>query len=565
MKRIYIISVLLLVCTFSLFAASEAEYKKLSKTYTLNSDGSQEFRYSMELTLFTHTAMNRTYGESFIVYNPKFQELKIHTSYTKQKDGTIIKTPENAFVEVLPRQAADAPAFNHLREMVVVHTGLELGATIYLEYSVTSRPGYLPELDVCDAIAQTSPVKEYTITIQAPENKPLFYDLKGTPARIVSGKTNGMKQVVFTGKNLPAASMAPRVSALGGDVPLLTVSSYASNNDALAFLNKQLTPSGNMPALSLSETITKDKDTDTEKLYAILAHVADNVDLSRLSLEETAFRLRSIDDVNPSAYGTEAEKVNLLAALLNAAGIKAEVGAAYFNTSDINSCGLKAISELFVVARADGKQYLLTPKKKSMSDAGWYADRAQLVSVSNPGSKITIDPPSAELDYTYTITVSPEKAEIESKGTVGHAYVPYTERGKSEVSDRTEQPLKNNNGYLLLTLPDDANSLAHAAYKSYNSKRKESLLLPGKAKESFTYSVQLPPDMQVSTPEAVKTIDNAVGKAIYSVKQNGQTVDITRTLEIKKQLITPADYTAFRTLMTEWADPNNSRLLIKIR
>ncbi|MFV0583651.1 MAG: DUF3857 domain-containing protein, partial [Parabacteroides gordonii] len=108
----------LLALTASVFAASEAEYKKLSKAYTLNADGSQEFRYSMELTLFTHTAMNGTYGESFIVYNPEYQVLKINSSYTKQKDGNIVKTPDNAFVEVLPRAAADAPAYNNLKEMV---------------------------------------------------------------------------------------------------------------------------------------------------------------------------------------------------------------------------------------------------------------------------------------------------------------------------------------------------------------------------------------------------------------------------------------------------------------
>lgn len=74
----------LLAITASAFAGPEAEYKKLSKAYTLNADGSQEFRYNMELTLFTHTAMNGTYGESFIVYNPQYQELKINSSYTKQ-------------------------------------------------------------------------------------------------------------------------------------------------------------------------------------------------------------------------------------------------------------------------------------------------------------------------------------------------------------------------------------------------------------------------------------------------------------------------------------------------
>ena len=120
----------LLSFSISVQAASDAEYKKLSKSWTLNDDGSQEFHYAMELTIYTHTAMRSAYGETFIVYNPEYQTLKINESYTKQANGAIIKTPDNAFVEVLPRAAANAPAYNHLKEMVIVHTGLELGATI---------------------------------------------------------------------------------------------------------------------------------------------------------------------------------------------------------------------------------------------------------------------------------------------------------------------------------------------------------------------------------------------------------------------------------------------------
>mgnify|MGYP001532423022 CR=1 FL=1 len=41
----------MLLMTTTVFGASEAEYKKLAKTWTLNADGSQEFRYDMELTL----------------------------------------------------------------------------------------------------------------------------------------------------------------------------------------------------------------------------------------------------------------------------------------------------------------------------------------------------------------------------------------------------------------------------------------------------------------------------------------------------------------------------------
>ena len=188
MKNIhYYMAILAMLLSMALpmQAASEAEFGKLSKAYTIHTNGSQEMRVQKELTLFTHAAMNSLYGESFIIYNPEFQELKIHESYTRQKDGTIVKTPANAFVEVLPSAAADAPAYNGLKEMVVVHTGLELGATIYLDYSVITRPGYLPELDVCEQIEEFSPIKEYIFSLSVPESKPLHYELlngKAVPA-----------------------------------------------------------------------------------------------------------------------------------------------------------------------------------------------------------------------------------------------------------------------------------------------------------------------------------------------------------------------------------------------
>ena len=59
-KRYYYIcmlSVLLLMLVLPTKAASEAEFGKLVKSYTLRTDGSQEMRVQKELTLFTHAAM----------------------------------------------------------------------------------------------------------------------------------------------------------------------------------------------------------------------------------------------------------------------------------------------------------------------------------------------------------------------------------------------------------------------------------------------------------------------------------------------------------------------------
>ena len=87
---------------------SEAEFRKLAETWTLHQDGSQEYRYYKELTLFTHTAMNSTYGQTFITYNPDFQELKIHSAYVKQKDGTTIQTVTAALREAGCRISGDS-------------------------------------------------------------------------------------------------------------------------------------------------------------------------------------------------------------------------------------------------------------------------------------------------------------------------------------------------------------------------------------------------------------------------------------------------------------------------
>lgn len=72
----------------------------------------------------------------------------------------------------------------------------------------------------------------------------------------------------------------------------------------------------------------------------------------RLSLSQTGYRLRPAAEVIRSAYGTEAEKAALLAALQQASGIQAEVKAVFPKTEDKDAAGLAAVSRLFVTDNA---------------------------------------------------------------------------------------------------------------------------------------------------------------------------------------------------------------------
>ena len=516
MKNIHYYIVTLVVLLFMVApakAVSEAEFGKLHKTYILHTDGSQEMRVQKELTLFTHTAMNRLYGESFIVYNPEFQGLKIHESYTRQKDGNIVKTPENAFVEVLPSAAADAPAYNGLKEMVVVHTGLELGATIYLDYSVITRPGYLPELDVCEQIEELSPIREYVLSVSVPENKPLHYELLNGKAVPVVKTAGGVKTVTWALKNVQPRPSMLAVSLPAGNVQAIVASTYASKADALKVIKRQF-ESNDKEVSELAKRLTANTQSPEQKTKQLTAYVQ-GLGNCRLSLSQTGYRLRPVAEVIRSAYGTEAEKAALLAALQQASGIQAEVKAVFPKTEDKDAAGLAAVSRLFVADNA-------------------IADIQDFVSVVNMDARpVTLEGVSHVISQTDTLRVT-------------------AEAGKALEA-----------GYRKFELPQVRNGWAAYEGRStvVNTTRPVNLLLRYLPDETYTCIVKVADGMRPVVLPTDKKIDNPVGTVEVTVKKTAKEIKIVRTLKLKKQLITPAEYPAYYRLMSEWLDTGESVLL----
>ena len=563
----------------SVSAAPEAEFKKLIKSWTLNTDGSQEFHYNMELTIYSYLAMRSLYGESFIQYNPEYQTLKINSSYTKQKDGTIVKTPDNAFVEVLPRSAADAPAYNHLKEMVVVHTGLELGATIYLDYTITTKAGYLPGLDIFEPIQQASPIKEYSLSVTVPVDKDLSYSLANPQVMAKVNVEEGMRTISWKLKNVKPASLAPMQRIESGDMQYLACSTFENNKEALNYLFGQFDRPESMPLISLAETLTEGKNTDTEKLQAIHSFIVNDFAHSRLSLSETGYHIRPAEDVIRSAYGTDAELINLLYGLLSAAKIETKVCAAY-PVKDPQECSILKAVRLFIQAKADGQTYLLTSGSSKMSEIGWTADYCDIRDLKT-GEEVDLTPCSPNLSYDVTMKLSDKEVVSSIKANIPAAFVAYSDSKATAFSggDKNASVSQKENvitvnyqttgkvesvpGYYLLRLPDSPAGVAHQPYASFNSTRDCNLFLPYAPNETYTYTIEVPASMELSTPTAEKNISNAAGNCILSIKQTGNKVEVSRSLKINSNLIKRADYSAFHALMAAWATMNDTPILFK--
>lgn len=529
---------MLLLAVLPVKAESEAEFRKLSKTYTLRADGSQELRVQKELTLFTHAAMNGLYGETFIVYDPEFQELTIHESYTRQKDGTVIKTPSNTLVEVLPSSAANAPAYNHLKEMVVVHTGLELGATIYLDYSIVSKAGYLPELDVCCPVKELSPVKEFIFRLNVPAGKSVRYELLNASAKPVIAQGNGMKSFIWTLKDVaprPYAYPSGRgnlglVQAVAsGMMPVFVASTWPGYTEAVKYLQKQFAVGNTSVVEGKVAELTQGLEGNPQAMRnAIANYMAGLYQLGHcnVSLQDAGYRLRPASEVITSAYGTQAELVNLDVTLQRAAGLEAEVAVCALRPSVDGNRGLATVMSLVCQSKKMPEKVALTGTEEAC------------------------------LQPFMTIT------DLQGKKLMLESYLGAKEARTTdtlEVKSDKLQELADGWGIVPLSDPTPVRSLY--AYAG-NTSISEKILLPRTVDCTLETIVRLPEGMKWSG-HADKEISNACGKVVFSYKAVKGGVKVTRSIRIDRQLQTPANYKELYALLSEWRDTNNHTLVVK--
>lgn len=508
-------------------SAQEAEFTKLSKTFTLHQDGSQEFRCNKELKLFTHTAMNSTYGETFIVYNPDFQELVIHTSYTKQKDGTIIKTPDNAFVEVLPRFAADAPAFNQLKEMVVVHTGLDLGSTIFLDYSILTKAGFLPGLEVDVFLQETSPVREYQVSIALPAKETLNSILYASGSKAEETTSNGMKTYRWVMKNIPASSRMPFLPQNKENSARLVANTFTKEATIFTFITQAISKSVSIESETFARFITENCSSDKEKADIIHKHVVKNMSTVSIPQQYNGYLLRNSDDVLRSAYGTELEKAVLLDRMLNAVNIPSEVILFFPSTIQTVTGGLASIKEFGVKTGYEGEVKYLS---------------ATTTSLLSPELR-------GELDHLFTL--SGEKLTTESKPAI-----------QNETIEINLDGMTYDNGYLVYTLPS-GKGIDKWNMGALNNVRDVTFELPSLLQEKITYIISVPEGIKLASPTEPIVVNSPYGKMSRTITAHANGIEVVCSIELNKQQFSVNEYPSVQRLIAEWHSSGNKQLLFK--
>jgi hypothetical protein len=601
-KNIIIPVILLIVnLTVSGQPASDAVFEKIEKTYTLNEDGSMDFRYYKKLKLLTHNSFNRLYGETFIIYNPLHQQIKINLSQVTQKDGKIIKAPENAFNEVLPLFAADAPYFNHLREMVVTHAGLEIDAVIELDYTLHSEAGYFPALMADEILSETSPVLEENIIIRAPKWKKLKFQVVNLRTAPKITASEEFTEYRFTFVNLSENAHESNEPLGNGHLPHLLFSTFSVaagqhfliDQEALKYKVDQ----------SMKDAVAKIREeakNDLQLVLKIRDMVVNNINIYPVPLEYSGYTARHPIETWNSNGGTPYEKCLLMTALYREAKINAEpmliVPSAIYNDTigilsqvseflvQVNPRELEqmilspvAINEQNQIYSLGGITSILLNKDKpyindyketyenkitftgnfNLDDSMTLSGNAvlHLSEKVNPYYKIKTDTNAMKQLFGGGFTAQDIKAVKNQKATQIRSEMNYVIMKK--------QAAKNYSGYNFVNLPlcTKGSDSWHIGY--LNSGRAIPFRIPFPINEQYDFTVTIPEGMKSVDSLKVAELKAPFGELSINMALDGNKVSVKRKLMINQSIIPAENYKEFKQMIDLWNDPKYKQLVLK--
>lgn len=603
MKKI--ISILLLSslgCLIGLQAQQpghDAEYLKLTKEFILNKDGSVDYHLRKEIRLLTHFSFHRLFGETFIVYNPEFQRLKINESYTVMADGKKVITPENAYNEVLPAVARDVAAFNNLREMVVTHTGTEIGAVITLDYTLSSSPGFLPYFFGMEEIGENMPVNDLTIIVRVPQEILLQYRMMNNRAAPEFTELAGQKIYTWKMKNVPvlphSANQDPERKAY------LQFSAAKDMTWAyFTFVNQPAFKRSVSPEISRRvDAVAKDRQDALDIALALQEIVTDEIRLVNVPLAYTGYKVRTPAEVWQSANATPLEKAILLSEMLLMAGINATPVATVPNGWFSRELGNLAVFDGFLVQvnpKKSGRIYLSATKKHPQNLIFDLMDKTiiQLDAAVETMRTFQEKPETNLLQMDATLKINTDKnlsgkLDLRLEGISNpflklyrdSSYVKSLLAGDgtsaakiklvqlAELKTKAEAELPNSTlkndfeGYLFVDLPRFKTGFDTWNLAQFTGSDNTPVKLEHHLWENYAYQIEIPDGWELLTPPVSLVINNALGDMEISIQQKGKTVTVKRSWEHSHEVITSDNMDDFREMIIAWERTDWRKILIK--
>ncbi|MBN2492302.1 MAG: DUF3857 domain-containing protein [Planctomycetes bacterium] len=579
--------------------------------FILDGAGKGVRRHRRLTKLFRDFAIGSGRCDPRIPFDAARQTLEVLACRTWMRDGTPVDTDlGNGRIEVTPFALEHAVDYTNLREIVLVHTGVEHDATLELEYRITDRtPSAAPFWGEWE-LQSDLPILKQTVVFRVPAGTPLV--IQGSRGELVPEKRSeeGVDIHTVVRTNVPPVNL---VECAGHEREVVerlvytTVPSWAEVGTALDRSVSRAVDSS--PAIQQCvATLTAGVGTRREQVYRIHDFVARNVRTIRWPLGDFGFEPRSASRVHSSACGHGLDKAVLLKAMLKEAGIEAVVVLASPTTTIAMRAPSPTQLEEVWVAVDDGEERLwLDPSAPLVARSGRDLEGRAILSLVGRGPTVQRVPASAPEDNAAVLTgvcrvgrdgrmTGTLRLDLSGNRNPYHelrggaaavgalanraaaAAVAGARAAAPEVVQLGERATalrlaaeggevkRLAGGRLEVALPALPDPLAAADHSLFRNRRTTPLFLAGVARETIEMEIELGAALRlVWAPEPVK-LDHPVGRLEIAVAPAvGRTDKLVyrKTFVLKKSIVPPEEYAEFRALMAAQRVRRNSVLLLE--
>jgi hypothetical protein len=572
---------------------ADAVYKSITETYTLHPNGSLTKEYQHQLKLKSFYAFNRLHGESFIVFHPKTQQVEVLKSETTMADGKTVVSPENAYNEVLPRFAAGAPPYNHLRELVVTHIGLEPESTIDFQYKVETQKDFLPFLMKKIELQKESPIEDYSIIIKIPIEEELHYNLSHLD-KIPLVSTKGDYRIFkWQFSNLPALSGEPHQPHDKAHIPQLSVST-ANVEEAMQWLAEQ--QPGLSPDIKAAIEIAFTAGmTPYDKAETLQRIFISEMNTFNIPMEYTGYKVRKANEIWKDNGATPREKALMMAEVLQFHKIDATPVFNYQPIGEEPTGNFENLGHAYVQVNLDDQRFYLSTTRMGTIPKD-LVEQSLLVDLTT-GKIQETEPGKAHkaLEMVSKVTIY---KNFQAKGTQQLSYsgiavnawnlyadtnygskrlAPFGNESnieKVEASKTNHQvtatvaidkaaPINESGDVYSLTLPTFPTGFKAMHLNGLDDSRTTPLAIETALTESYDLKIELTPNMEwIALPKPVE-ISNKAGEVSIIFSEEANNLHVIKKLKLTQTTVLPEHYEAFRSLIKAWLHPQHQEVLFK--
>ena len=377
-----------------------------------------QFRADADPVVYIHRALTANeasglaaLGQYEIQFQPEYQRVQLH-SLRILRDGQVIDKLASADIRFLQRETGlDQGIYSGTITAAIVSEDVRAGDTLELSYSVIGQnPVFGGKFFESAAWDSPSPVSLRRVTLDAPEDRPIYHRLiggQGGELAATEQHRNGRRIVRFETRALAALLGEPYVPNDASPYRWLQFSEFNNWRDVDRWAQGLFALPPASPALNDALREARAAATPQQSVARVLAFVQNEIRYLSISMGENSHRPFPPEQVLQRRYGDCKDKSLLMVAMLRELGIEAQpvlVSTYYRKGLDRMLPSPMLFDHAIVRARVQGKLYFFDPTRR-----GQYGQLERMGQVHGGAQVLAIG--AAGRSETTLETIAPDDPE----------------------------------------------------------------------------------------------------------------------------------------------------------